>query len=260
MTSIFVDGNPYRFYASATNEKSFLEQKVISQYYAGSLPIKLGDKNKRVLDLGSGTGANTWWLREVFPDHTIIALEPSIGQIDQVDFLDYKIYNSSFEEFDQKNFEFILCSHVLQYINTNPKKFIQKIYDSLVPGGEAWIIQQTQYGLNEIIQQVKPHLKNNLFDDWLLFNDYALLVDNLKLPYETDIMHTSIQGIDYKNPTNAQKKILKFILGGIPYKNLPSEARDALGKLPIQKRIYHPNGIIKIKRPENDSRIISNNI
>ena len=51
MTSIFVDGNPYRFYASATNEKSFLEQKVISQYYAGSLPIKLGDKNKRVLDL-----------------------------------------------------------------------------------------------------------------------------------------------------------------------------------------------------------------
>ena len=154
----------YQAYIVSTNEKTLLHKELARAYWAGELPIRPGDSNKRVLDLGCGLGTNTSVLLGLFDQHNVFAIDRS------KDFLDcaashvidahnnLTIEHCAFEDFTQGRFDFILCSHVLQYIDTELIPFIKKISESLTPDGEAWIVLQEERGINELILASLPYL------------------------------------------------------------------------------------------------------
>ncbi len=241
----------YKTYVKYTDEKVKLADYISQQYFKGKLSIKPTDRNrKKVLDVGCGNGVNLEILKDVFIDHEISGVERCFAQFqyavaNAIPRIQY-IY-SPFQEFRGTDFDFILTSHVLQYLDTNPVFFLCKLYDSLNKDGEAWIVQHTSKGIAEIIHHMMPFLPH--IEDWKTFDDYLAMIKQLGFSYATEVLPTSIKGINFQSPSEEDKRRLEFILAlETGFDETPIEFRDHLAKLETQDRISHPNGIIKIKR------------
>jgi SAM-dependent methyltransferase len=240
----------YKAYVKHTDEKVQLANYLSQQYFQGKLPIKPSDKErKKALDVGCGNGVNLEILKDVFIDHQISGVEQSFAQFQ------YAVTNavprvqyiwSPFQEFKDRDFDFILTSHVLQYLDTNPVFFLCKLQHSLTKNGEAWVVQHTDEGIAQIIRHMMPYAPH--LDDWKTFDDYVKVVDELGFSYDTAMLPTSIKGIDFQNPSEEGKRRLEFILAlEHGFDDTSSDFKDHLAKLESKERISHPNGIIKIR-------------
>lgn len=250
----FITPERYKAYVSKTSEKVMLHTELRQSYAGGELSIRPHEQGKRVLDLGCGIGANLPVLCEVFGRHTIFAIDASVQLVEHARESCGKnvIYiTQAFEDFPEKKFDFILASHVLQYVDTDPRQFIAKIYESLSTAGEAWIVQQTAHGMAEIITHQREFLIDSRFSKWRTFHEYVRMVDELSIErgfrYKTQILGSSFEGIQFDHPTDNDKLRLEFILGlQATFDTVGENFQKHLRKIKKVDRVYHPNGIIKI--------------
>jgi len=250
MKSVFEKPERYLAYASKTNEKRLLHEYLQQEHQNGKLPLKPGYTGK-VLDLGCGTGINTKALAEIFEDCDITAIDKSPQMLRVAEkFQNGILYvPKPFEDLVFYNFDFILASHVLQYIDTDVRSFIRKIYEALSAGGEAWIVQQTRRGMFSLISHQRDFLESPIFSNWMTFEDYVRIVDELGFNYETTILPTSFQGIDFKDPSESDRRRLEFVFClDRGFDDQPTDFRQHLSELGYRDRIFHPNGIIKIRK------------
>lgn len=247
----FLKGERYAAYCKHTNEKDFLRKHVKNAYVNGELLISpFSRKIGRVLDLGCGTGENLRWMLDVFSRHHVEGIDRSKQQLNVIKEEDSPVRHVNFEDFASKKYDFILVSHVLQYIDTDATSFISKVYESLNYNGQAWFVQQTTVGMYEVISSVKEHLNQSRFSNWSSFSDYVRLVDEMGLCYNTYILDSSFTGINFSFPNYEDKLRLEFMLGLDRGFDDPvySDLRRELSVLPSNPIISHPNGILKVLR------------
>src|SRR4030042_6383927 len=117
--------------------------------------VKIGEiisglaKRKYFLDIGAGGGDLTIPVSQSFDETTIV--EPNVKQ---ADFLKkrcphFNIYNDFWENIDlsPRRFDFILCSHVLYYIEEGQWiTTIEKMYAHLEEGGRIAVVLQSPGG------------------------------------------------------------------------------------------------------------------
>lgn len=252
--SSFITPERYLAYVSETNEKKLLAHELKRDYSERKLSIQPLNTGKNILDLGCGPGANIPVLQEIAHGNIVVAIDISERHVERIQQQNVQNVISivcPFEDFKEKNFDFILASHVLQYIDTDEKQFITKIYETLAPGGQAWIVQQTRFGMAELIAHQREFLSSTRFSHWNTFHNYVDMVHELSLQkgfrYETKILESSFEGISFGNPTPTDKLRLEFIFGlNSTFDQTENEFKEHLTRLRHQSRIYHPNGIIKI--------------
>ncbi len=209
----FVLGERYLAYVNSTNEKEMLRDYVTCEYVMGNLPIKPNDtRPKNILDLGCGTGANLGWLMELFKGHNVEGIDRSKAQISQITIPGAPVMHVAFEDHRKGNYDFILASHVLQYIDTPGIEFIGKVREALTTNGEAWFIQQRVIGMYEIIGHTRRYVENSRLKHWLSFEDYVLMLRSAGIPHARKALRTSFEGVNFKNPTPQDKRRLEFIL------------------------------------------------
>lgn len=249
---------PYWAYTKNTDEKQGLQQYVAEEFDSGHLPILKTDSDKHILDVGCGNGINTIFFAKLFKKNCIIAIDESPSQI-KFAINRHKAENINYiclplEKYKGQKFDFIIASHVLQYISINPSIFIRRLLSLSNSGGELWIIQQTERGMSEIINHQKPFLSNPLFKNWLTFNDYSAMVKKIanskKITVKNTYLDTSFKSINFKNPSHEDKLRLEFILGlDKSFADQSTSFKQHLAKLKLGQngKILHPNGIIKIR-------------
>lgn len=258
--NVYKKYEPYLAYTQNTDEKGKLQNYIKNEFKKNNLPISAQDTGQEILDVGCGNGVNTLFLAKLFKKHHITAVDFSLSQIEfakrhnNANNINY--YCLSFKNWKiSQKFDFILVSHVLQYIDGKPLNFIKKIIQSLAKGGEAWIVQQTKKGMYEIIKHQKSFLDNPIFANWFTFEDYLplvkRLVKNKPLTIKTKDLPTSFKSISFAKPTNEDKMRLEFILGlDKPFDKQSFLFKKHLTRLTLGSsgRILHPNGIIKIRK------------
>lgn len=249
----------YQAYVLATNEKALLHKELARAYWAGDLPIRPGDSNKRVLDLGCGLGTNTSVLLSLFDQHDVYAIDRSR------DFLNYTtsqvidpinnltVEHCAFEDFTRDRFDFILCSHVLQYIDTALIPFIKKITESLTTGGEAWIVLQEERGINELILASIPYLNvpSPYFKKWFVHDAVRKILMDMGVEIRSRKILSHFRAPNIDNPTEEDIALLNFILldsfdlrSGELVNALNSEMQD----ISRSGLIPHEVGITKFRR------------
>lgn len=248
----------YAAYVERTTEKDIFKGLLAGAYYQGKLPIKPGDKNKKVLDLGCGLGSLTVFLSALFKDHDIYAVERSKS------FLDYaeqnvpnagniNFYCQHFEDYSNRNFDFILCSHVLQYIDSPIDEFLLKLYDSLTVKAEAWIVLQEDKGINQVVKAAIPHLnkKNPYIENWFVHEYVRHRLRALGIRYHTSTFVSYFKAINFGNPTEKDKLCLDFFLLDC-YEETNVALVNSLSQLDrsisANSNIRHDVGITKICR------------
>lgn len=240
----------YFAYCKNTDEKAKLQEQI---------KLAFAPKLKKILDLGCGNGINTAFLADYFKNASIEAIERSSAQIElarnQNNRPNINYLQTSFEDFktDDK-YNFILASHVLQYIDSDLEKFVKKAISLLAFNGELWFVQQTRKGMAQIISHQKPYLTNPRFNNWTTFEDYLPLIkkavtDDFRL--EVSYLNSSIKEINFPQPTDEDKLRLEFIFClNNSFDEQSKEFKKNLASLNLNDsgRISHPNGIIKIRR------------
>lgn len=253
---------PYLAYTKNTNEKAKLHEYLARECKNKKLPIQLQDKNKNILDLGCGNGTNTFFMAKLFSKNHIDAIDRSESQVvfakknNAAKNIEYG--NFGLEDFkSQKKYDFILVSHVLQYIDSGLEEFIKKALLYLNDGGEIWFVQQTKKGMLEIIKHQIKFLTNPRFKNWKTYEDYLKLIKKIikgdkQYVLSEGILNSSFKKINFSNPTEEDKKRLEFIfcLEG-SFDEQSDKFKKHLEKLNIELiggRISHPNKIIKIRK------------
>lgn len=249
----------YRAYVAGTDEKVLLHKELARAYWAGELPIRFGDSNKRVLDLGCGLGTNTSVLLGLFDQHDVYAIDRSR------DFLDYAtsqiidpnnnltIEHSAFEDFTRRRFDFILCSHVLQYIDTELIPFIKKIYESLAAGGEVWIVLQEERGINELILASLPYLDapSPYFKKWFVHDAVRKILMDMGVEIRSRKILSHFRAPNIDDPAEEDIALLNFILlNGFDYRNveLVNVLTSKIARKSRSGLIPHEVGITKFRR------------
>lgn len=248
----------YKAYVDRTNEKEILKVLLAREFLLGNLSIRPGDKGKRVLDLGCGIGALTTFLAQLFKNNDIVAIDRSKRILNYAE----KIVSAStnvelvlgyFEDFSRKNWDFILCSHVLQYIDSDLKDFIKKIWESLRPGGETWIILQEQRGINQFIRKALPVLSHPdpHFLKWFVHDHVRKILDELGIPFTTGWFRSFFWAPNFKNPSPDDLNFLNFLLlGGFePENTILVSSLDELKNLVAPKGfVPHDVGVTRIRK------------
>jgi SAM-dependent methyltransferase len=246
----YADSGRYLAYCQDTDEKTKLHECIRED---------LIPRPASILDLGCGNGINTAFLADYFSNSSVDAIERSPAQFD------YAITHNnrknttyilnSFEDFHtDKKYDFILASHVLQYIDSNLESFVRKAISMLSSNAELWFVQQTRYGMAQIISHQRPYLANPRFGNWKTFEDYLPIIeDTLKKGFQIEISHlnSSFKQIDFANPSEEDKLRLEFIFCLTnTFDEQSLEFKSNLAKLDLgnEERISHPNGIMKIRR------------
>jgi len=241
---------PYLAYCRATDEKQKLHNHISSAF----------SKDPRtILDLGCGNGVNTSFIADRFPNSLVDAIERSEAQISEAVSrncrTNIQYFNVPFEQFNsERKYEFILASHVLQYIDSDLEGFVKSATDMLEKDGELWFVQQTRKGMAQIISHQLPYLSNPRFKGWKTFEDYKEIIEKVvSADYEVsiDYLDSSFSQIDFKNPSEEDKLRLEFIFClDRSFDKQSREFKEHLSKLNLGdgERISHPNGILKIRR------------
>src|SRR3989338_2769352 len=143
----YKSATPYLAYCKTTNEKQKLADYISSAFSKEPITI---------LDLGCGNGINTFFIADRFPDALVDAIERSEAQINEASTRNNRVNiqysNVTFEQFSsERKYDFILASHVLQYIDSELEGFIKKAIEMLEHSGELWFVQQTKEGMAQII-------------------------------------------------------------------------------------------------------------
>jgi len=249
----------YAAYVARTNEKALLHEELIRAFYFKELPIQPGDSGKRILDLGCGLGTNTQLLLNLFPHHDVIAID---NLPEMVDFAlahllaprdNLVLERVAFEDFRGPRFDFILCSHVLQYISTPLTAFLKKMMELLEPGGEAWIVLQERRGLNQLIVAGLEHVRrvSPYFEHWFTHGRVRRLL--LRAGHESRIlvMPSSFQAPHLASLTVDDVAFLNFVyLDGFDPNNhsLLSAIDRTLRPLTCSGLVRHDVGITKVRR------------
>jgi trans-aconitate methyltransferase len=246
----YKNAEPYLAYCRCTDEKQKLHDYISSAF----------DKElSNILDLGCGNGVNTSFLADRFQNASIDAIERSEAQILEAisrnNRLNINYLHTPFERFKtDKKYDFMLASHVLQYIDSDLESFVKNATSLLEKDGEVWFVQQTKEGIAQIISHQKQYLTNERFQDWKTFEDYKCTIERLvneDYHTHTDYLDSSFMQIDFANPSEEDKLRLEFIFClDTPYDSQSVEFKDNLSRLRLGdgKRISHPNGIMKIRR------------
>lgn len=258
----YKDYEPYLAYTRNTNEKEKLHNYIEEEFQDDNFPIKKEDARRNILDLGCGNGINTAFLAKIFSEHFIDAIDRSESQLkfakknNSAGNINY--IASRLEDFNpEKKYDFILASHVLQYINTDLDEFIKKSVSLLREKGEIWFVQQTKEGMAEIINHQKSYLENPRFENWKTYEDHKkeiekILKEDKKYKISEGFLDSSFKDINFANPSEEDKKRLEFIFClEKPFDEQSDEFREHLAKLQLDvknKRISHPNKILKIKK------------
>ena len=252
------DPAKYAAYVERTTEKEILKGLLAGAYFQGELPITPGQSNKKVLDLGCGLGSMTGFLAAVFQNHDIFAVErsreflayaerdvPNVGNIN--------FYCRHFEDFADHRFDFILCSHVIQYIDSQIDEFLLRLRDSLTAAGEAWLIVQETAGINQIVKAAIPYMnrKNPYFDRWFVHDFVRQKLSDLGINFQTSTFVSYFKTMNFKNPTGKDKLCLDFILLDC-YEETNSVLMDHLSQvgetISVNGYIRHEVGVTRIKR------------
>ena len=248
----------YRAYVERTDEKAQLAALLSQSYLKNDLPVRPGDRGGRILDLGCGLGTNTSLLLNLFTEHEVHAIDVSRR------FVDYASRNLrpadnlvlervAFEDYRRSGFDFILCSHVLQYIDTNVDQFIAKIVGSLKPGGEAWIVLQEEVGINQLVQSARPVIENpnRHLQNWFV-HSYVRELTFGRSDYVTATKFEShFRAPDMAQLSSNDTAFLNFILlDRFDAKNHKLRERlfDAVAKNSSGGWIRHDVGITRIRR------------
>ena len=246
----YKSATPYLAYCKATNEKQKLHDYISSAFDREPVSI---------LDLGCGNGVNTSFIADRFQNASVDAIERSEAQIQEAisrnSRLNITYVHTPFEQFEiGRKYDFILASHVLQYIDSDLEGFVKKATEMLEKDGELWFVQQTKEGMAQIINHQKPYLTNERFQNWKTFEDYQGTIEKLvgeNYQISVDSLDSSFSQIDFANPSEEDKLRLEFIFClDDSYDSQSKEFKDHLSKLNLgdSERISHPNGIIKIRR------------
>jgi len=248
----------YKAYVDRTNEKEILKTYLMREFNNGNLSIRPGGTGGRVLDLGCGIGALTSFLSELFTGNDVVGIERSkqllnYGERNVPTDANITLINCCFEDFNKYNWDFILCSHVLQYIDTDLKEFLKKIWESLRPGGETWIILQEESGINQFVKTALPVLSNPdpHFLNWFVHNHVRKSLDELGIHFTTNWFRSYFRAPNFKNPTLDDKNLLNFILlGGFEPDNEILVARlEELNNLVTPDGFFpHDVGITRIRK------------
>ena len=254
--TVYNNAMPYLVYCQYSNEKAKLQDHI--RHTFPDVPQK---QPQRILDIGSGNGINTAFLADYFPEALLDALEQSEAQLafatTHNSRKNIRYRHSSFEQFDTTTaYDFILASHVLQYIDSDPASFIEKAVSLLKLNGECWFVQQTKQGMAEIIDYQKQYLIPNLFRNWKTFEDYQKTIEDYlkkidRYELHIDYLDTSIEQIDFAHLSEGDKHRLEFIFClEKPFDNQSPAFKAHLAQLVLgeNSRISHPNGIAKLRR------------
>jgi SAM-dependent methyltransferase len=256
---------PYAEHLIRTNEKQKLYEHVITACEKGEFPLARNSSGN-ILDVGSGSGINAKFLADYFTHCQVLGIEPSPAQF-QTAVNKNRCYNLIFistgiEYFPLfKKFDFVLVSHVLQYLpeRETPEDVVKIVCKLLKSGGVAYIIQQTTKGIAQIIEHMRPFLKNPRFNSWKTFENYEPMIRRIAkecgCTTHVDYLDSSLQSVDFANLTGADELWLRFVLllkGSV--KDESPEFKRHLSLLGTSMngtggRISHPNGILKIKKP-----------
>ena len=251
MAEEFNSYEPYLAYCRNTNEKEKLHKFICEHHYMNP---------QAILDIGSGNGINTTFLAKTFTDAHIDAIERSQSQLEYArkhNSLPNICYISGpFESFEaSRTYDFILMSHTLQYITSDPYKFIEKAMSFLAQNGELWIVQQTQEGMAQIIGHQKHFLPNPKFRNWKTSNYYRGITNEILGQKENyglskHLIDSSLTKIDFVNPSEEDKRRLEFILClEDSFDDQPDYFKRHLSRLDLGSgRIHHPNEILIVKR------------
>lgn len=244
----FTKAERYIEFLKGTDEIDLLIQRLWQEFLNRNLPIRPDDLSiKRVLDLGSGPGNISRELRRIFLGHDIRCIERTPIY---KDIYDYEVV--PFEDSEDRPYDFILLSHVLQYIDTDVESFLMKVIESLTADGEVWIIQQTQQGMYEVIMHVREHLTSQRFKTWQTFEDYIEIVDRLSKRkgciYTIEYLPSSFAGFQWHSLSQSDILRLEFILCINDLTQYLKQEPLMFSGLETMGRIQHPNGILRIRR------------
>ncbi len=256
----YKSAGPYLAYTRNTDEKQKLHRYISEVADTGDFPIR---KNMagNILDLGCGNGVNTIFLAKQFTESKIDAIDRSEAQVafakenNSADNINYRVIRLE-DMGAQKKYDFILASHVLQYIDCDLEKFIKKALSLLKKGGEIWFVQQTKKGMAEIIEHQKPYLANPRFKDWGTYEDFKIdilgLLEEKSYKISESLLGSLFKKINFKNPSDEDKQRLEFIFClDRPFDEESDGFKKhlALLKLNVNNgRIAHPNKILRIKK------------
>jgi len=97
-------------------------------------------------------------------------------------------------------------------------------------------------------------LSNPIFDEWKTFEDYKLIITGIigeEFQITIDYLDSSFNAINFTNPSEEDKLRLEFIF--CLDKSFDEQSEEFKIHLTMfsfgqQDKIFHPNGIIRIKR------------
>lgn len=254
----------YATYVVRTTEKHSLERQLVEAYWSGALSVRPGDRRKRILDLGSGLGTNTIVLASLFQEHEIHAVdvsrdfaEAAAGNLASARLgRNATIFRSAFEDFDRYHYDFVLCSHVLQYIDTPLDSFLRKIVGSLKADGEAWIVLQERRGISQLVQAATPFMStpSRYFRRWFTHQQVRELVHEIQgIQMRCDWFPSCFRAPSLIDPSEVDIALLNFfLLDGFEPDN--AEMLEALRSAMKEMAPYgggylpHDVGITRIRR------------
>jgi SAM-dependent methyltransferase len=160
--------------------------------------VKEGRK-VRFLDLGPGIGGVfVPFVGSLGKNVDCVIQEPNLGMAVNF-FFNYlmedlpqqrlRVENKEVFDYDSESFDFVLSSHSFYYL-PDWQNTLQKMYDSLVPGGAACIVLGSEE--SELIKLRKEFFPELYGVDPKTAEDLEAVLDSVGIPYESSVVHSRI--------------------------------------------------------------------